>query len=91
MGENKKFIKVDDLIENFLEGYLAPKKHQISIDTTTLKWGSEYEGEVSKTTHLRVKVDSKVISYDYKNLKELLTVLKLLSNVEIIFNGEILE
>jgi len=97
--QNKKFISADQMLQKFFEEYLKviqedeeivdnAKKHRIYIDTTVLKWGSEYDGEIQKTTHVRVKVDNKVVSYDYKNLKELLNVLKLLSNVEIVYNGE---
>lgn len=96
MDNSKKIVSLEDLVRQMLQQYMKELdsedtvsfKDKVYIDTTTLKWGGEYDGGDYKTTHVRVKVNSTIVTYDYKNLKELIKVLKLLSNIEIIYNGE---
>jgi len=70
---------------------LEAHQRTVYIDTTTLKWGSEYDGGVFKTHHTCVRVGDSVISYDYKNIKELIRVLQALPEVRIVVNGEWLD
>lgn len=63
----------------------------VYIDTTELKWGSEYDGGVQYTRHTRVRVGNHTVSYNYVGVQGLIATLQLLPDINIIINGEVFD
>ena len=77
-------------LKNLLEA-LVEHENTVYLETTTLKWGGEYDGGEHRTHHTAVRVGDHVVTYDYRSVRDLLSVLTLLPSVKIQINGEPLD